>query len=76
MKTIIAAFLLATTATAGLAQSTVPPAAPAAAPQVTFIHAGQLLADPAARPRGNTTIIVRDGRIAELRDGFAAPESL
>ena len=75
MKTIIAAFLLATTAPALLAQSTLPPAAPAAAPQVTYIHAGQLLADPAGRPRGNTTIIVRDGKVAELRDGFATPEA-
>ncbi len=54
---------------------TAPAAAPApAAPKVTYIHAGQLLDRPGERARGNTTIIVRDGKIAELRDGFAAPE--
>lgn len=52
-----------------------PPAAPAsAASKVSYIHAGQVLAVPGEAPRGNTTIIVRDGRIAELRDGFVAPE--
>ena len=42
---------------------------------VTYIHAGQLLADADKPPRGNSTVIVRDGRIAEIRDGFAQPEA-
>jgi imidazolonepropionase-like amidohydrolase len=75
MKTVIAALAAACATPALLAQSTLPPSAPAAAPQVTYIHAGQVLADPAGRPRGNTTIVVRDGKVAELRDGFVGPEA-
>ncbi|MHA6723530.1 metal-dependent hydrolase family protein [Sphingomonas sp. RS2018] len=51
-----------------------PAAAPAAAaPKITYIHAGRLLAVPGEAPRGPSTIIVRDGRIAEVRDGYAVP---
>ena len=70
MRYLITALALAA-ATPALAQSA--PAAPAA-PKVTYIHAGQLLADPARGPRGNSTVIVRDGKIAEIRDGFVTPE--
>ena len=49
-------------------------AVPAPAPKITFIHAGQLLATPGQAPRGNSTIVVRDGKIVEVRDGFAVPE--
>ena len=41
-----------------------------AASNVTFIHAGQLLDRPGQPPRGPSTIIVKDGRIAEVRDGI------
>lgn len=41
-----------------------------AAGKVTVIHAGTLLAEPGKAPRGPTTIIIRDGKIAELRDGY------
>ena len=44
------------------------------AAQTTYIHAGRLLADPAQAPRGPSTIIIRDGKVAEVRDGFAVPE--
>lgn len=37
----------------------------------TLIHAGRLLDRPGQQPRGRTTIVIRDGRIVELRDGFA-----
>ncbi|WP_225883136.1 hypothetical protein [Sphingomonas aliaeris] len=43
------------------------------ATKVTYIHAGTLLDKPGQKPRGNSTIIVRDGTIAEIRDGFAPP---
>ncbi len=49
-------------------------AAPIAA-QTTYIHAGSLLDQPGRSPRGQSTVIVRDGKIAEVRDGFVAPES-
>lgn len=44
-------------------------------PKITYIHAGRLLDRPGQPPRGNSTIVVRDGKIAEVRDGFAAPEA-
>lgn len=52
-----------------------PLAAQTAAPtKVKFIHAGTLLAKPGEAPRGPSTIVVRDGKVAEIRDGFVAPE--
>ncbi len=45
------------------------------AAEITVIHAGQLLAIPGERPANNQTIVVRDGRIDEVVNGFAAPGS-
>ncbi|MGV3456261.1 amidohydrolase family protein [Sphingomonas sp.] len=42
--------------------------------KVKFIHAGTLLANPGEAPRGPSTIIIRDGKVVEIRDGFVAPE--
>ncbi len=67
MKTAILVALAAATAMPADAQ-TAPPA-------VTYIQAGTLLDRPGQAPRGATTIIVRDGKIAALRDGFVAPEA-
>ncbi len=53
-----------------LAASTV--AAQTAPVATTYIHAGTLLDRPGKPPRGPTTIVVRDGKVAELRDGFVA----
>lgn len=61
----LAAALLATSAQAQTAP----------APKVTYIQAGALLATPGEAPRGNSTIIVRGSRIAEVRDGFVQPEA-
>jgi imidazolonepropionase-like amidohydrolase len=61
---VLLAALLATT-----------PLAAQAAPSVTVIHAGALLAEPGKAARGNSTIIVRDGKVAEVRDGFVTPEA-
>lgn len=41
---------------------------------ITYIHAGQLLDQPGNTPRSASTIIVRDGKVAEVRDGFVPPE--
>lgn len=68
MKPIIAA-LIAATCLAGAN------AARAAPPKTTYIFAGQLLDRPGQSPRGQATIIVRDGKVAEVRDGFAEPEA-
>lgn len=68
LRTLLAAIALLFAAPV-LAQ-TAPPK-----PQVTYIQAGTLLDKPGTRPRGPSTIIVRDGRIAEVRDGFVEPEA-
>lgn len=48
-------------------------AAQTAQPKITYIHAGAVLDRPGEKPRGQTTIVVRDGKITELRNGFEAP---
>ncbi|NNM77215.1 amidohydrolase family protein [Sphingomonas sp. ID1715] len=63
---VVAAALLASAATAQTPQP---------APKVTYIQAGALLAKPGEPPLGNSTIIVRDGKIAEVRNGFVDPEA-
>jgi imidazolonepropionase-like amidohydrolase len=49
-------------------------AAPAAA-ETIYIHAGRMLDVPGRAPRGPSTIVVTDGRVAQVRDGHAAPEA-
>ena len=52
-------------------------AAPAVADDgpVTLIQAGRLLDRPGQPPRAASTIVVRDGRVAEIRDGFIGVEA-
>ena len=57
--------LLALVASTAIAQTT---------DTVTLVHAGHLLDRPGQQPRGASTVIVRNGRIEAIRDGFAAPE--
>ena len=45
-----------------------------AAADVTLIHAGKLLAVPGNAPATNMTIIVEDGRITGVQDGFVEAE--
>lgn len=66
----IAAVTAALLAATPLAAQTAAPA-----PKVKFIHAGALLTRPGEAPRGASTIVVRDGKVAEVRDGYAAPEA-
>ena len=66
MRVFVTTALAALLTTAAHAQS---------APKVTYIQAGALLDRPGERPRGNSTIIVRGSKIAEIRDGFVQPES-
>ncbi len=40
------------------------------AADLAIVHAGRLLAEPGAAPLGNRSVIIRDGRIAEIREGF------
>ena len=46
----------------------------AQASDTVYIHAGRLLDQPGQSPRGASTLVVRDGKIAEVREGFASPE--
>jgi len=64
MKRLLLALVLAFGALAAAS-------APAQTAPAIFIQAGRLLADPATgRVLTNHTIVVRDGRIAEIREGF------
>lgn len=70
MKRFLCALALAaTTAFPALAQSGQGTAAAETA--VTYVHAGRLLADPATgRVSRNQTVVIENGRIREIRDGF------
>src|SRR5690349_10646288 len=46
--------------------------APAVAKDVV-IHAGQLIDGVAKQPRGQTSIVIKDGRITSLENGFVTP---
>ena len=46
----------------------------AASAEVTLIHAGELLAVPGKTPVSNRTIIIEDGRITGIQDGFVEAE--
>lgn len=51
------------------------PSAPANEPPLVFIQAGRLLADPASgRVLANHTIVVRGGRIVEIREGLVGQD--
>ena len=70
MKTMLTGAVCALALTAALPASA-QPAGPASAPgAVTLIQAGRLLDHPGRAPRGPSTIVVRDGKVAEIRDGF------
>jgi imidazolonepropionase-like amidohydrolase len=50
--------------------------AAAPAPANAVIHAGQLLAVPGREPVTNATVVVADGKVREIRTGFAEPAAL
>ncbi len=43
---------------------------------MVVVHAGSLLSVPGQAPRSRQTLLIRNGRIAETRDGFLAPEAV
>lgn len=72
MKTVLMGAVGALTLAAALpavAQTT--PSAGA----VTLIQAGRLLDHPGRAPRGPSTLVVRDGKVVEIRDGFVDASS-
>lgn len=48
-------------------------AAEALDPVVTYVLAGTLLDRPGQAPRGASTLVIKDGKVAEVLDGFATP---
>ncbi len=71
MKPIIAAaalslLLAGTAAVAQEAASTGP---------VTLVQAGRLLDRPGQAPRGPSTVVIRDGRVVEVRDGLVGADA-
>ncbi len=74
---VAAGIVAVASASAQTAPASAPPPAapPAASPVTTYIHAGKLLDRPGQPPRDKATVIIRDGKVAEVRDGFAAPEA-
>ncbi len=75
MKRFLAALALVSASTMAYAQANTAPTARPAVSKTRYIHAGSLLAEPGRSARGPSTIIVRDGKIAEVRNGLAAPEA-
>ena len=49
---------------------------PAAAARWTVVHAGTLLAVPGQPPQRERSLLVRDGRIVEIRPGFVAADAV
>jgi len=43
--------------------------------ETTYVHAGALLDRPGQAPRGASTLILKDGKIASVQDGLVAPEA-
>src|SRR5688572_27805298 len=44
------------------------------ADSLVLVHAGRLLDRPGQTPRGASTVVIRNGRIEAIRDGFAAAD--
>lgn len=51
-------------------------APPAAAAEWAVIHAGRLLAVPGQPPEAERSVVVRDGRVVEVRPGFVAADGV
>lgn len=67
-STLALALLTVSAGAVGVAVSAQTPVE--AASTQTWIHAGRVIAIPGQAPRGATTIVVQDGRIAAMHDGF------
>ncbi len=63
--------LLALLTTLALAPASALPAP--ATPVATLVHAGTLLDRPGSAPRGHSTLVIVDGRIVAVKDGFLDP---
>ncbi|MET4683876.1 amidohydrolase family protein [Brevundimonas faecalis] len=70
MKAFLTAAACAVALSAALAVAPTPSVAQTASGTVTLIQAGRLLDRPGQAPRGPSTLVVRDGKVVEIRDGF------
>ena len=73
MKPIIAAAVLALLLPAGTAlaqEGATPPSG-----SITLVQAGRLLDRPGQAPRGPSTVVIRDGRVVEVRDGIVGADA-
>jgi len=66
----VLAICLVAAAAARAAEPAAVPGAVAVPQDIVVVHAGRLLDRPGRAPRGPSTIVIRDGRISEIRDGF------
>ncbi|MFC5344949.1 amidohydrolase family protein [Brevundimonas staleyi] len=73
MKSVIAAAVVALL-TAGVAKAQDGTTAPVAG-AVTLVQAGHLLDRPGSAPRGASTVVIRDGMVEAVQDGFVGPET-
>lgn len=73
MKSVIAAAVVALL-TAGVAEAQDGTTAPVAG-AVTLVQAGHLLDRPGQAPRGASTVVIRDGKVEAVQDGFVGPEA-
>jgi imidazolonepropionase-like amidohydrolase len=59
---------------ATLALAAAPAAAQPAGDTIVLIHAGRLLDRPGQAPRGASTVVIRNGKIEAVRDGYVTPD--
>lgn len=59
-----------------LAASVIALASAAKADDVTIAHAGRLLADPAAEPRGESTVVIVDGIVERVAAGYLEADAV
>ncbi|QNA85628.1 amidohydrolase family protein [Sphingomonas sp. So64.6b] len=71
MRRILGSAIMLGMGVAGNVQAQTAPITPS---RTIYIQAGHVIDRPGQPARGATTIVVRDGKVAELRDGFAAPD--
>jgi len=73
MQPIIAAAVLALLLPAGTAlaqEGATPPSG-----SITLVQAGRLLDRPGQAARGASTVVIRDGRVVEVRDGIVGADA-
>ena len=70
LAALITGVAIGSTAAAQAPPVAADPGASAAPQNIVVVQAGRLLDRPGKAPRGPSTIVIRDGRVSEVRDGF------